>query len=118
MSNKLYRGIRQNHVAKVFVDNIELDLAPSKILHPSDATAEWGYFGSGPSQLSLAILFDATQDKDNSLKYYHDFKFEFIASAPYDLGFTILESQVHEWLQRRLDVEKGNNENYGWGWGI
>jgi hypothetical protein len=110
MSNKLYRGIRQGHEAKVFVDNIELDLAPSKILHPSEATVEWGYFGEGPSQTALAILFDATQDKENSLKYYHDFKFDFIAPALYDVGFTILQEQIVEWLQKRIEANKGG----GW----
>lgn len=108
--SKLYRGVRQGYEAKVYVDNIELDLTPSKILHPSDATAEFGYFGDGPSQVSLAILFDATGNKDNSLKYYHDFKFEFIAPAPYNIGFTILESQIVEWIERRI-----SNENQG-GW--
>jgi uncharacterized protein DUF6166 len=115
MSNKLYRGIRQGNVAKVFVDNEELSLEPSKILHPSDATPEFGYFGDGPSQLSLAILFDATQDKENSLKYYHHFKYEFIAPAPYETGFTILQSQVIEWLARYIEA---NNKKGPDGWVI
>jgi hypothetical protein len=110
--NKLYRGIRQGTVAKVFVDNEELSLEPSKILHPSEATFEFSYFGEGPSQLALAILFDATQDADNSLKYYHHFKYEFIAPAPYDTGFTILQSQVVEWMQKY--IEANNNKGGGW----
>jgi hypothetical protein len=107
---KLYRGVRQNNEAKVFVDNEELSLVPSKLVHPSEATPEWGYFGDGPSQLSLAILLDATGDRENSLKYMHDFKFEFIANARYDIGFTILESQVVEWLEKRIS----SNNSGGW----
>jgi hypothetical protein len=112
MSNKLYRGIRQGHEAKVFVDNIELSLAQANILHPSMATAEFSYFGDGPSQTALAILFDATGDKENSLKYYHDFKFDFIANVPYEVGFTIFESQVKEWLQRHMCDKDGSSG--GW----
>ncbi len=117
--NKLYRGVRQGQIAKVFVDNTELSFAPSRILHPSDATAEWSYFGDGPSQTALAILFDATQDSEKALKYYQDFKFDFIANADYYLGFTILQSQIQEWLDLKIKSEQGPS---GWGdgeeWGM
>jgi Family of unknown function (DUF6166) len=109
MSNKLYRGIRQGIVAKVFVDNEELSLEPSKILHPSEATFEFGYFGDGPSQTALAILFDATQDKENALKYYHEFKAEFIAPADYQVGFTIFQATIKEWLDKKIA-----NDSRGW----
>lgn len=114
MSNKLYRGVRQDQIAKVFVDNIELDFGPSRILHPSDATAEWSYFGDGPSQTALAILFDATQDSVNALKYYQEFKFDFVANADYKTGFTIFQSQIQEWLALKLKAENGPTS---WGWG-
>ena len=115
MSNKLYRGIRQGHVAKVFVDNEELSFEAAKVLRPSEATAEFGYFGEGPSQTALAILYDATGDGENSLKYYQFFKFDFIANVDYFLGFTILESQIKEWLANRIASE---NPPSGWGWGL
>ena len=113
MSNKLYRGVRQGHEAKVYVDNDELSLEPAEILHPSEATWEWSYFGDGPSQTALAILFDATGDGENSVKYMHEFKAEFIACAEYELGFTILQSQVKEWLEKR--IERDNRMGKG-GW--
>lgn len=116
MSNKLYRGVRQGHLAKVFVDNEELSFEASNTLHPSESTAEWAYFGSGPSQTALAILFDATQDGSNSIKYYHDFKFDFIANAPYE-GFTILQSQIIGWLATKIQAENGPT-GWGWGWGV
>jgi Family of unknown function (DUF6166) len=112
MSNKLYQGKRQGHVAQVYVDNEILSLEPSKMLHPSDATFEWGYFGSGPSQTALAILFDATDDGPNSLKYYNEFKAEFIATADYYLGFTLLQSQIIVWLEERIFRDSHNNP--GW----
>lgn len=114
--NKLYRGVRQGAVAKLFVDNEELSLDTANTLHPSNATPEWSYFGDGPSQTALAILYDAIQDipnaKEIALKYYHDFKFEFIAPADYNLGFTIFQSQVKEWLDKHMNLFRDNNQ--GW----
>lgn len=112
MTNKLYRGVRKGHEAKLFVDAEELSLGPSKTLHPSDATPEWSYFGEGPSQTALAILFDATDDGPNSLKYHHEFKCEFIAPADYNLGFTLLQSQVQQWLQERITRDQSMGGNW------
>ena len=38
----------------------------------------WGYSGSGPSQLALAIMLEKTGKDD----HYHAFKFDFIATLP------------------------------------
>ena len=115
MSNKLYRGVRKEHVPKVYVDAEELSLDAAKKLRPSEATVEFGYFGDGPSQTSLAILLDATEDEVNSLKYMHEFKAEFIAPADYQLGFTILQSQVKSWMEKKI---AGSSGSTGWAWGI
>jgi hypothetical protein len=117
MTNKLYRGVRRNNLAVVYVDDVELSFDEARRLHPSEATPEFGYFGDGPSQTALAILYDAIQSYPNAdflaLKYYHDFKNAFIAPADYELGFTILESQVTQWLNTQLSQE----ENLG-GWAV
>jgi len=107
--NKLYRGVRQGTAVKLYADNDELLLNASKVLHPSEATPEFGYSGDGPSQTALAILFDATQDKENSLKYYHEFKAEFIAPADYQVGFTIFQATIKEWLDKKIA-----NDSRGW----
>lgn len=41
---------------------------------------EWGYEGSGPAQLALAILAEATGDKDYTLAHYQAFKRAYVAS--------------------------------------
>jgi hypothetical protein len=113
MSNKLYRGIRQGMIAQVYVDNDVLSLAKANHLRFSDATPEWGYSGDGPSQLSLAILLDATEDQVNALKYMHEFKAEFIAVAEYSVGFTILQSQIQQWLSTKI-ARDSNPPGKGW----
>lgn len=40
---------------------------------------EWGYGGSGPAQLALALLLDVTGDRALSLRLHQTFKWERIA---------------------------------------
>lgn len=47
-----------------------------------------GYVGSGPAQLSLAILADASSD-ETALEKYHDFKWEFISDVELDPGDSV-----------------------------
>jgi hypothetical protein len=38
----------------------------------------WGYGGSGPAQLALALLADALGDDEKAQRFYQDFKFKVI----------------------------------------
>src|SRR5262249_20719564 len=38
----------------------------------------WGYAGSGPAQLALALLADALGDDEKAQRHYQDFKFKVI----------------------------------------
>ena len=40
---------------------------------------EWNYSGSGPAQLSLALLADALGDDQKAQEHYQQFKFKVIA---------------------------------------
>ena len=42
---------------------------------------DWGYFGSGPAQLALAILAAETDD-ETALQHYQEFKRRVIGSLP------------------------------------
>lgn len=48
--------------------------------HSPDGFA-WGYGGSGPSQLALAILLEICED-ETAKKHYMDFKWKEIATLP------------------------------------
>lgn len=98
-SNKIYRGVRNLlYKATIYVDTTELSPVPSLGIKNYAPEFEWGYLGSGPSQTSLGILYDITNDKELALKYHTDFKYEYIAQFDQD-GFVLLESQVMSWLQ-------------------
>ena len=40
---------------------------------------EWGYGGSGPAQLALALLLDYTNDEEVALAHYTEFKNEAVS---------------------------------------
>jgi hypothetical protein len=54
--------------------------------HSPDGFA-WGYGGSGPAQLSLALLADLTDD-ETAQKYYQDFKWYFTSHLDQDECWT------------------------------
>lgn len=57
-----------------------LDPGPSQeIVNHSPDGFQWGYRGSGPAQLALALVLDATGDKNRAQRVYQDFKEEFVA---------------------------------------
>jgi len=41
--------------------------------------SRWGYGGSGPAQLALALLLDYTEDEALALDYYQEFKTEVVS---------------------------------------
>lgn len=53
---------------------------------------EWGYEGSGPAQLALAILAEATGDREYTLTHYQAFKRAYVAGLPRN-GWTLHQSQ-------------------------
>ena len=60
-----------------------LDPAPSQRLFNHSPTGfAWGYAGSGPAQLALAMLLDFTGDPEVALCWYQEFKEQFIVGLP------------------------------------
>lgn len=67
----------------VFLDGERLDPGPSQRLwnHSPDGFS-WGYGGSGPAQLALAILFAVTRDEALSIALHQQFKNDHVATWP------------------------------------
>jgi len=53
----------------------------------------WGYDGSGPAQLALAMLADLFGD-ETALEEYQAFKFDVVADLDGDRSFVLTESDV------------------------
>jgi Family of unknown function (DUF6166) len=118
---KLYEGLRTGHAVDVTVNGRPLN--PRLDLYNHSPTGfEWGYCGSGPAQLALAILADHLADDQQALNVYQRFKWAVIAELP-KRGWTLTSQQIQEAVEtlRSSDssastspgharCEKGNNE--------
>ncbi len=92
--------------AVVLVDGQRLDPAPSQRVwnHSPDGFA-WGYGGSAPAQLALALLIHAGVHPDEAIRLYQRFKEEFIAAQPEDERW-VLEVDVLAWARSKQSRER------------
>jgi hypothetical protein len=65
---------------------------------------EWGYGGSGPAQLALAILADHLADDRQAFNFHHRFKWAVIAELP-GRGWTLTGEQIDRVLETLRDDE-------------
>ncbi len=96
---------------QVFMDGEPLPLAPSlKIRNHSPTGFSWGYGGSGPAQLALALLLLESTQHEAEWRY-QDFKREVIAALPVQEGlcWELDSEDIHRWIaaQRALDTSEG-----------
>lgn len=64
---------------------------------------EWGYGGSGPAQLALALLADALGDDEEALRLHQPFKWDVVSRLPEE-GWRLRSEDVRE-AARRLQAE-------------
>lgn len=75
-----YLGMRDpKGEAMVKLNGRPFDPARSQQVRSHPGGFEWGYGGSGPSQLALAILLEEV-DEETSVRHYQDFKWVVIAN--------------------------------------
>jgi Family of unknown function (DUF6166) len=78
---KTYEGRHQGCAAVVTVNGRPLN--PRLDLYNHSPTGfEWGYCGSGPAQLALAILADHLADDQEALNLYQRFKWAVVVGLP------------------------------------
>ena len=63
---------------------------------------EWGYGGSGPAQLALAILVDHLGNETEALQWYQGFKWALVSQFPHE-GFELTSDAISEWLRNQKD---------------
>lgn len=100
---KTYEGRREGYAVLVTVNgrplNPRLDL-----WNHSPSGFEWGYGGSGPAQLALALLADHLGDDRQALDLYQRFKWAVIAELP-RRNWTLTSRQIHQAIQNIREAE-------------
>lgn len=106
-----YRGEKDKRGnCRVLRDGKPFSAAPSLRLrnHSPDGFA-WGYRGSGPAQLALALLL-AEVGRDKALLYYQRFKDDVVAHWSLDEPWACGSDLMHGWVKRakvRYPPERG-----------
>ena len=83
--------------------NRKLDIEPSRKLNDHSTEFNWGYSGSGPAQLSLAILLDMWGDPHMALSHYQQFKEDKVAN--FGGEWKITGTQIDEWLANECGMK-------------
>jgi hypothetical protein len=97
----MIEGFVETRVVKI--DGIPLNPTKSqKVRNHSPDGFCWGYAGSGPAQLALAIMLEFV-DKERAQKLYQQFKFDVIAKLNKDEDFIILSDEVSRWIEIQED---------------
>ncbi len=98
-----YEGIKGPSLNfEVTKDEQTLDPRPSqKLWNHSPDGFSWGYGGSSPSQLALALLLDVTQDEALSMKLYQLYKREVVAEMNINFGWLLTTFQIEHWIRMK-----------------
>ena len=84
----------------VFIDDIELSPAESqRYRNHSPDGFNWGYGGSGPAQLALALMVYYCDNAYEAVERYQKFKWEVVAKLPLTKDFTLTEKEVLDWVE-------------------
>jgi len=90
---KIYEGWREGYAAIVRVNGAPLN--PRLDLYNHSPTGfEWGYCGSGPAQLALAMLTDHLRNDRQALNLYQRFKWAVVMKLP-----------IRRWQLTSQDIE-------------
>lgn len=99
---KVYRGSRsaddRDAIVAVDEDGVVRQLAPRPDIEGvKTATGfAWGYGGSGPKQLAIALLADAISD-DVATDWHHQFRVAKIEPIPMERSWTMTDAEILNW---------------------
>ncbi len=108
---KTYTGYRtpQGCIVKVHeADGTARDLPLRHDLRSHSPTGpEWGYGGSGPAQLALALAADVLGDDDAAQSVYMRLKFRLVGRLPHD-GWSLTETQLRDAINE-IQEDRGHS---------
>ena len=97
--NNFYAGVKDDKDFRVDINGAPFDHRPSLDIIPHSPTGfAWGYWGSGPAQLALAILQREGCTDEEAIRYYQNFKSQMIATLNMEETWQITSMDVRQWL--------------------
>jgi len=72
--------------------------ASRRICNHSPSGFNWGYGGSGPAQLALALLLKLGRSESYARNRYQDFKWDIVAQLPQS-DFELSVREVYDWIR-------------------
>lgn len=66
----------------------------------------WGYHGSGPAQLALALLADTLEHKREALELYQEFKAGVIALLPMEASWTMRREAILQSVRNIREAQR------------
>ncbi len=101
-ARNVIKGTMIDH--KIWIDGKKLDPGKSqKIYNHSPNGFCWGYGGSGPAQLALAILLEFTE-KRIALALHQAFKWDYVAQWPIDEDFQV-QINIVGWIKIKVKTK-------------
>jgi hypothetical protein len=100
MVHHVYTGIRdeETNVLLVSMDGGYFGHESSlRVCNHSPTGFDWGYGGSGPAQLALALLLEVAEE-ETAVELHQAFKWEVVAAFPRD-RWRITTRQLCEWVR-------------------
>lgn len=115
---KIYRGERDiDRMARVVVQRDGRRATPLRarldLDNHSPTGLEWGYPGSGPAQLALALLADVLGDDELAVHLHQRFKWAVIAKLPQERVWQMTEDEVRDYAVRLMEEEAAREEAKG-----
>ena len=101
---KFYEGKREGYGVVVTVDGRPLNLRLDLWNH-SPTGFEWGYGGSGPAQLALALLADCLGNDERAVQLHQEFKRQVVANLE-GHGWIMTSHEIRARVNRLTRLER------------
>lgn len=104
----IYQGLVTDTLEwAVYRDGSPFDPRPSqKVVNHSPGGFAWGYGGSGPAQLALALLLDQNISSNRAMQLYQLFKRDVVALWDKDGEWEITTDAIMLWIGPLREDEK------------
>lgn len=102
-----YTGLESGRRIESITSLTHVVLKDDKMLSPKRSQAvhnhspdgwNWGYLGSGPSQLALGVMLEECWSEEEAIALAYDFKVDFIATLPLNKPWAFTSEEIWEWL--------------------